>query len=97
MAAAGRAVRTAVASRPVATAKPSPTVPPAPTPQVYVIKAGDTLWKMAKRFGITLEELLAANPSIKNPNKISIGQQIVIPLAGRGRDGGCRLGVQPAP
>ena len=35
---------------------------------------------MAKRFGITIEELLAANPAIKNPDVISIGQQIVIPL-----------------
>ena len=35
---------------------------------------------MAKRFGITLDELLAANPDIKDPDKISIGQQIIIPL-----------------
>ena len=35
---------------------------------------------MAKRFGITLDELLAANPDIKDADKISIGQQIIIPL-----------------
>jgi LysM repeat protein len=34
---------------------------------------------VAKAHGITIEELLAANPAIKNPNKISEGQQITIP------------------
>src|SRR5262249_43352985 len=56
-----------------------PTEPPAPTPVVYTIKKGDTLSKVAKAHGITLDELLQANPSIKNPNKVSEGQQIVIP------------------
>jgi hypothetical protein len=69
-------------SRPVATAKPSPTPIPAPSAQVYVIKTGDTLSKVAKRYNLTLEELLAANPDIKNPDKIALGQQIVIPLPG---------------
>jgi LysM repeat protein len=67
-------------SRPAATAKPSPTVPPAPTPQVYVVKAGDNLGKIAKKYGLTIDQILAANPAIKNPNKISLGQEIVIPL-----------------
>ena len=35
---------------------------------------------MAKRFGITLDELLAANKdTIKDPNKIGIGDEIIIP------------------
>ena len=68
------------ASRPVATPSAEITPEPAPSAQVYVIKEKDTLSKVAKRFGITLEELLAANPDIKNPDKISIGQQIVIPI-----------------
>jgi hypothetical protein len=58
----------------------APTVPPAPTPGLYTIKKGETLSKIATAHGITLEELLAANPAIKNPNKISEGQQIIIPL-----------------
>jgi LysM repeat protein len=57
----------------------APTVPPAPTPVVYTIKKGDTLSKIATANGITIEELLAANPSIKDPNKIGLGQQIIIP------------------
>ena len=57
----------------------APTVPPAPTLIVYTIKKGDNLSKVATSHGITLEELMAANPTIKNPNKISEGQQITIP------------------
>jgi LysM repeat protein len=57
----------------------APTPIPAPTPQVYVIAAGDTLSKVAKSYGLSLEELLAVNPSIKNPDKIAIGDEIVIP------------------
>jgi hypothetical protein len=67
----------------VAVAGPSasvaPTVPPPPTPELYTIKKGDTLSKVAKAHGITIEELLAANPAIKNPDRISEGQQITIP------------------
>jgi LysM repeat protein len=61
----------------------APTQPPAPTPLVYVIKKGDTLSKVAKDHGLTLEELLAANPQIKNANKVAEGQQIVIPVPGQ--------------
>jgi LysM repeat protein len=68
------------ATTPVESASIEPTTPPAATPQVYVIKSGDTLSKIAKRFGITLEELLEANKeTIKNPNRIAIGDQINIP------------------
>jgi len=67
-------------SQPIATPSAEITPVPAPSAQVYVIKQKDTLSKVAKRFGITIQELLAANPEIKNPDKISIGQQIIIPL-----------------
>ena len=51
-----------------------------PTAQVYVIKAGDTLLKIAKKYKLTMDQLLAANKKIKNPNKISVGDEIVIPV-----------------
>ncbi len=68
------------ASQGAESGSPEPSVSVAPTAQVYVIKAGDTLSKVAKRFGVTLEELLAANKdTITNPDKIAIGDEIVIP------------------
>ncbi|HKU73034.1 MAG TPA: LysM peptidoglycan-binding domain-containing protein [Pyrinomonadaceae bacterium] len=45
----------------------------------YVVKAGDTLSKIATRNGITLAQLLQLNPSITNPNKIKVGDKINLP------------------
>jgi murein DD-endopeptidase MepM/ murein hydrolase activator NlpD len=45
----------------------------------YVVKAGDTLSKIATRNGTTLAELLKANPQIKNPNKIKVGDVVSVP------------------
>lgn len=52
-------------------------------PQVivmYKVKAGDTLGKIATAYHITLKELLAANPQIKNPDLIHVGELIKIPV-----------------
>jgi LysM repeat protein len=60
---------------------PEPTPEPVPTPQVYVIEKGDTLSKIAKRFDVTLEALLAANKdTISNPDRIKVGDEIIIPV-----------------
>lgn len=48
------------------------------------VKSGNTLSQIAKSKGITLKALLAANPSITNPNKISVGQNIKIPVSDKG-------------
>lgn len=45
---------------------------------MYIVQEGDTLSFIASRFNVTIEDLLAANPSL-NPNVLSEGQQIVIP------------------
>lgn len=45
---------------------------------VYVVQPGDTLSLIASRFNVTLNDLVAANPSL-DPNLLAQGQQIVIP------------------
>jgi uncharacterized YkwD family protein len=45
----------------------------------YTVKAGDTLSKIASSNGVTLSQLLSANPSITNPSLIYVGQKITIP------------------
>ncbi len=57
-----------------------PTVAPAATDRIYVVKSGDTLLKIAKKFGITVDQLIAANKQIKNPNKIGVGAELKIPV-----------------
>ena len=46
---------------------------------VCTVVSGDTLWGIAQRYDVALEELLRANPGIKNPNLIRIGDRVVIP------------------
>jgi hypothetical protein len=58
-----------------------PSVPAAPTPVTYTVKAGDTLARIATRFGVTPRQIMAVNPEIKDADKIVIGQVIVIPTA----------------
>lgn len=45
----------------------------------YTVKKGDTLGSIAKKYGVSVNDILAVNPSIKNPNLISVGQVIKIP------------------
>ena len=45
----------------------------------YTVKAGDTLSKIASRNGITLAQLLQANPQVKDPNKIGVGDVLNLP------------------
>lgn len=42
----------------------------------YTIKKGDTLTKIARQFGVTIKQLMAWNPSIKNPDIIYAGNSI---------------------
>lgn len=45
----------------------------------YTVKPGDTLSKIATRNGVSLEQLLKANPQISNPNNIKVGEVINVP------------------
>ncbi len=45
---------------------------------VYIVQSGDTLSGIAARFNISVNDLIAANPSA-NPNDLAVGQQLVIP------------------
>ncbi len=48
-----------------------------PQPQ-YIVEEGDTLSGIARQFGVSLEALQAANPSL-NPSVLRIGEALVIP------------------
>ncbi len=55
-------------------------VPPAnvTTGSTYTVQANDTMAKIAKLNGMTLGQLAAKNPQIKNLNKIKVGEQIIV-------------------
>ena len=54
---------------------------PTPTPFVHTVQAGDSLLLIAARYGVSLEDLVLANPGI-DPQFLSIGQQVRIPGEG---------------
>ncbi len=49
----------------------------------YVVKAGDTLFEIAQRFNTTVERLVDLN-NLANPNRITVGQVLVV--NGEGND-----------
>ncbi|MCS7261062.1 MAG: LysM peptidoglycan-binding domain-containing protein [Anaerolineae bacterium] len=58
---------------------PGPTPPgPGPTPTQYIVQYGDTLFSIARRFGVNVWRLASYN-NISNPNYIRAGQVLLIP------------------
>ncbi len=45
---------------------------------IYFVKSGDTIWKIAKKFKSTVDDIVRIN-GIEDPDKIYIGQQLYIP------------------
>jgi len=81
---------------PVVTNPPPVAVPTAPLPPQgmevssgsdYSVVAGDTLAKIAKKNGVTLKALEAANPGV-DPKKLRIKQKLVIPASTKSADAG---------
>jgi peptidoglycan DL-endopeptidase LytF len=53
--------------------------PVCPGGRIYTIKAGDTLFSLARRFNTTVQAIITANPGL-NPNALQIGEQICLPI-----------------
>lgn len=45
---------------------------------IYIIRPGDTFYSIARRFGVPLEQLLAANPDT-SPDRLRAGDPVCIP------------------
>lgn len=61
--------------------KPTPKPVKKPSAKQYIVRAGDTLGGIARRFGVSLKLLLQKNTQYKkNPNKIYPGQKVNIPV-----------------
>ena len=49
-----------------------------PTPFTYTVQRGDTISSIALKFGVSMDDLQAANPEI-SPSSMSVGQVLKIP------------------
>ena len=65
--------------------EPPPTTPAPTQPErelgsqlVYTIQPGDTLFSIARQFGVTLDDLVALN-NIEDPDRINAGDELFIP------------------
>lgn len=50
-------------------------------PVVHVVQAGETLGTISQRYDVTVDDIMLVN-GLTNPNLISIGQQLTIPVGG---------------
>jgi hypothetical protein len=70
-------------STPVPTLTPIPPLTevllPTPTPVTYTVKSGDTMGAIARKFGVTLDALVSANPGV-DANILPVGTVLTIPI-----------------
>ena len=68
---------------PTVTVEPSATLEPSETPTpagpiTYVVEEGDSLASIADQFGVTIDQLIAAN-NLVDPSNIGVGSQLIVP------------------
>ena len=47
--------------------------------RLHRVKAGESMWKIARMYQVSLDQLIAANTQIKNPSLLRVGEVINIP------------------
>jgi len=62
---------------PTPSATPPPTATPPPEPVVYTVRGGDTLYSLARRYGTSVEAIMAANDL--GDTLVRPGQRLIIP------------------
>lgn len=66
------------ATSPPTVSPPTATPTPTPTPTIHQVQAGDTLSRIANRYGVSVEALIDAN-NLSNPDRLVPGDRLIIP------------------
>ena len=61
-------------------ATPTPRPRATPTPVIYTVQPGDVLSAIADRFGVLVEDIVAAN-DIADPDILAVGEELQIPIS----------------
>jgi len=75
-----------VTERPRFTPSPAPVVTAEPEPFVHVVERGESLTRIAEFYSVDVDDIIALN-DIRNPNRIRVGQELLIP----------GYGIRPSP
>ena len=73
-----------VVPKSVAPVEPRVAVPAGSSVRLVIVQRGDSLWKLAQQNlggGLRWHELLAANPSVVDPQRLGVGTKLVVPAA----------------
>ena len=65
--------------------------------RIYVITSGDTVGRIAVLYGITIEDIAAANPDLVSVDVLDVGQVLVIPEPGFAESGQAAAPVTEEP
>jgi tetratricopeptide (TPR) repeat protein len=69
---------TAPQPAPTRSSHPAPSPPAKPKPHTHTVATGETLAAIARKTGVSLNSLLAANPGV-DPKKLHVGQTLNVP------------------
>ncbi|MDX8046544.1 SafA/ExsA family spore coat assembly protein [Gracilibacillus sp. S3-1-1] len=69
--------------------------------KIHIVQKDETLWKIAQKYGVALDEVIEANPQISNPDLIMPGMKIKVPTVAGSKQQSAHTDkkdqVQPAP
>ncbi|MEH7300219.1 SafA/ExsA family spore coat assembly protein [Neobacillus drentensis] len=63
--------------------------------KIHIVQKGDTLWKIAKKYGVNFEELKKLNSQLSNPDMIMPGMKIKVPTTGGSIKKEAPMGTKP--
>ncbi|HEY0827725.1 MAG TPA: LysM peptidoglycan-binding domain-containing protein, partial [Bacilli bacterium] len=47
--------------------------------KIHIVKKGNTLYELSKKYAISLKDLITMNPQIENPDQLEVGMKVIVP------------------